>query len=265
MEFSKQEVLSAFRRLFRPIAKILLFAGIPWKDVAEIGKATYVDVASAEFGIRGRPTNATRVAILTGFSRKEVARLRSLLVAEEDQEIDSMNHATRVLTGWHTDNAYLDDAGKPLALPVDHAEHSFAALCKCYASDVHVSTMLKELKHVGAIEEMPDGRVTAKKRYYMPLQPDPARLQSSGSVLEDLGETVAYNLYRNETDLPRFERRATNTRVPKSAVPEFQAFLEKEGQAFLERVDEWLTKRELDDASSDPGIRLGLGAYWIQQ
>jgi hypothetical protein len=265
MEFSKQKVLSAFQRLFRPVAKILLFAGIPWKDVAEIGKATYVDVASAEFGIRGRPTNATRVAILTGFSRKEVSRLRSLLVSEENHEIDSMNHATRVLTGWHTDQAYIDDSGKPLALPIDSDDVSFASLCKRYASDVHISTMLKELKHVGAIEELPDGRVSAKTRYYMPLQPDPLRLLSSGSVLEDLGETVAYNLYRTDKDLPRFERRATNTRVPKSAVPDFQAFLEEEGQAFLERVDQWLTEHELDQTSTDPGIRLGLGAYWIQQ
>ena len=265
MAFSKQKILAAFRLLFRPVAKILLFAGIPWKDVAEIGKATYVVAASSEFGIRGRPTNATRVAILTGFSRKEVARLRALLASDESQEIDSMNHATRVLTGWHTDAAYIDGNGEPLPLRVDSDDVSFTALCKRYASDVHVSTMLKELKHVGAITELADGRVTAKTRYYMPQQPDPVRVLSSGSVLEDLGETVAYNLYRTDTDLPRFERRATNTRIPRSAVPDFQAFLEDEGQAFLERVDQWLTDHELDQTSAEQGIRLGLGAYWIQQ
>ena len=44
MEERKQTILAAFRLIFRPIAKILLLAGITWKEVAEVCKATFVEV-----------------------------------------------------------------------------------------------------------------------------------------------------------------------------------------------------------------------------
>jgi hypothetical protein len=265
MEQNKQNILVALRMIFRPVAKILLLAGITWKEIAEVCKATLVEVASAEFGIKGRPTNASRVAILTGFTRKEVSRLRNILEAEDVYSGERMNHATRVLTGWYTDTEFLDADGSPRALANDGEGASFPALCRRYASDVPATAMLKELKHVGAVTDGPNGRLIVQTRYYMPRQLDAERVLSSGSVMEDLGNTVAHNLYREESDLPRFERRAHNTCVPESVKPQFQAYLEEEGQEFLERVDQWLTDNEIEASSTEKGIRLGLGAYWIEQ
>jgi hypothetical protein len=265
MEERKQTILAAFRLIFRPIAKILLLAGITWKEVAEVCKATLVDVATTEFGIKGRPTNVSRVAILTGFTRKEVARLRNLLAADDVSSVERMNHATRVLTGWYTDEDFVDGDGSPRALDADGETGSFAALCRRFASDVPATTMLKELKHVGAVAESKSGQLVAQTRYFMPQQMDTERVMSSGSVMEDLGNTVAWNLYRDEADTPRFERRAHNIRMPESARLEFQAYLEDEGQAFLERIDAWLTGHEIEEGSAEKGIRLGLGAYWIEQ
>ena len=265
MDERKQTILAAFRLIFRPIAKILLLAGITWKEVAEVCKATLVEVASSEFGIKGRPTNVSRVALLTGFTRKEVARLRNLLATEDVSSVERMNHATRVLTGWYTDAEFLDDDGSPRALDVDGEQGSFAALCRRFASDVPATTMLKELRHVGAVAANSAGRLIAQTRYFMPQQMDPERVMSSGSVMEDLGNTVAWNLYRKEDDAPRFERRAHNIRMPEAARPAFQAYLEDEGQAFLERVDQWLSDNEIEEGSAEKGIRLGLGAYWIEQ
>jgi hypothetical protein len=265
MDTTKQLVLRAFNRIFRPVAGILLRAGVTWKEVVDLGKATYVDVATQDFGIRGRPTNVSRVSILTGLTRREVSRIRKLLAEADNQVVDSMNHATRVLTGWFTDDEYVGEDGNPRPLEKDGPAANFEALCKRYVSDVAPQTMLKELKHVGAVVENSDGKLVAKMRTYMPRQLDEAQILSSGSVLQDLGKTVAYNLYRDEKDMPKFERRATNTRVHASAVPAFQAFLEEEGQAFLERVDAWLSANEASEDTEEVTVRLGLGAYWIEE
>ena len=256
--------MRAFRGIFRPVAGILIRAGVTWREVVDLGKATYVDVATQDFGIRGRPTNVSRVSILTGLTRKEVSRVRKLLAEPDNEVVDSMNHATRVLTGWFTDDEYVDADGEPRHLEAEGSGGSFEALCKRYVADVPPSTMLKELKHVGAIVEDGDGRLVAKMRTYMPRQMDEAQILSSGSVLQDLGKTVAYNLYREEHDMPKFERRASNMHVRASAVPAFQAFLEEEGQAFLERVDAWLSANEASADSEETTVRLGLGAYWIE-
>ena len=199
------------------------------------------------------------------YKRQEVARLKDLLANEAHYSIDRMNHATRVLTGWYTDKEFQAGDGAPRALPPDGEHGSFTALCKRFASDVPATTMLKELKHVGAVIENDAGMLIAQTRYYMPRQMDSELVMSSGSVMEDLGHTVAWNLYRQENDAPRFERRAHNIRMPRSARPRFQAYLEREGQAFLERVDQWLSDNEIKEKSAEKGIRLGLGAYWIEQ
>ncbi len=266
MDSPKHLALDALRLMFRPIARILLKAGITWRELAEVCKLTVVEVATEEFGIRGRPTNISRVAIMTGLSRREVRRLRDLLETASTAEFTRMNSATRVLSGWYTDADYVDADGEPMRLAAIGGEApSFDELCARYCGAVAPSTMLKELKHVGAVAEDEDGWLTARMRVYMPVHMDPEEILTSGSVLEDLGDTVAYNLHRDADDMPRFERRATNTQMPASIAPEFQEFLDQEGQAFLERVDAWLSDNE--DAmseKSDKHVRLGLGAYWIQ-
>ncbi len=265
MEDFKSQVLAAFRLIFMPVARILLRAGINWREFAELAKATFVEVATADFGIRGRPTNISRVAILTGLTRREVRRLRNLLTTSDSDVFDRMNRATRVLSGWHTDADFRAARNRPKPLAVSGKGTTFESLCKRYAGDVAPSTMLKELRHVGAVVKDSDGKLIAKTRYYMPVQMDAEQILSSGSVLQDLGNTVAHNLYRKSDEPARFERRATNTRIPPEAVPLFREFLQQEGQAFLERVDEWLTEHELDNEHAGEAIRLGLGAYWIEQ
>ncbi len=263
MEDAQTTTLKALRLLFRPVARILLKAGVNWKELVEVCKATYVEVATQDFGIRGRPTNVSRVAILTGFSRREVRRLRDLLEQEDPAEFGRMNHATRVLSGWFNDVEFLDESCEPKPLAVSGANPSFESLCSRYSGDVPATTMLKELRHVGAIAEQDDGRLVAMTRYYMPVLTDPDQVLRSGSVLEDVGGTVSYNLHRDAQDPSRFERRATNTLIPASAIPEFRDFVEQEGQAFLERVDQWLTDHE--DSQARDGVRLGLGTYWIEE
>lgn len=260
---TKSPALAAFRLLFRPVARILLRDGINWKELAAVAKAIYVQAATESFGIRGRPTNVSRVAILTGLTRREVSRLREGQQQGGTEAFGRMNRATRVLSGWYQDEEF-SSAGAPGPVPFSGERASFERLCARYAPDVPATTMLKELRHVGAVEEQADGRLVARTRYYMPAAMDPEQLLRSGSVLADLGNTVDYNLRRGESEPSRFERRATNTRIPARAVPAFRTFIEAEAQAFLERVDAWLTQHEQDADGDAPRVRLGLGAYWIE-
>ena len=86
----RRAVVETCRVLLRPIASLLLKCGMTWREFAEVSKGVFVAVASEDFGLNGRPTNVSRVSILTGVSRKEVARVRGLLdaavgaVAEQD-------------------------------------------------------------------------------------------------------------------------------------------------------------------------------------
>jgi hypothetical protein len=238
---------------------------VTWKEAAEVCKLAFVEVAGRDFGLHGRPTNLSRIAIMTGIGRREVSRLRRALENEVAVELDSMNAATRVLTGWYLDKNFTNENGEPRALTQDGGRDSFAALCRLYAGDIAAITMQRELQRVGALEKLADGRLRPLQRYYMPSPVDPEATLRAGAVLRDLGNTVAYNLARDDQAPTRFEGRASNSLMRVSDTPEFRAFLETEGQAFLERVDAWLTEHEASESQQARyrTTRMGVGIYQI--
>ncbi len=268
----KRAALAALRLALRPLFSILLRSGVTWQDASEVCKATLVEVATRDFGLHGRPTNMSRVAIMTGLSRREVKRLRDLLAAEPQIDAGRMHGATQVLTGWHLDPDFLDGAGHPLNLPFEgiasnDTRRTFIDLCKRYGGDLAPVTMRRELVRVGAMTELQTGELRVLMRYYMPMPMDPEAVVRGGSMLEDMGTTVSFNLGKDEGEISRFAGRATNTRIRSADARRFRTFLETEGQAFLERIDEWLSRHErppADDGPKTRSVRVGVGVYGIE-
>ena len=270
----KTAVCAFFSRMLTPVARILLRHGVSFREMSDLCKRVYVDVATDEYGVDGRPTNVSRVALLTGMTRRDVRKVRQGPDENEKQALGRMNIAARVLSGWYQDPDFCDFAGSPLPLQETGSFPSFAHLAKRYAVDIPVTTTLKELRNAAAIETDPRGLLLPKTRYYMPGSTNPAApeaIMRASSVFEDIGNTIDYNLTRTDADVTRFERRAANINISADTVVEFRAFVEKEGQAFLERVDSWLSQHEQateertnTKTGSHPIIRLGLGMYWIQ-
>jgi hypothetical protein len=54
--------------------------------------------------------------------------------------------------------------------------------------------------------------------------------------------------------------------MPRTAIAGFAELLEREGQVFLERIDQWLTVRESKARGRRKGatVRLGVGLYHIE-
>ena len=260
-------LLSSVRLMLRPIVRVLLRGGIPFREFSELAKFTYVDIATTEYGRRNRPTNVSRTAILTGLNRRDVARIRA---AEPSAMLEAvyMSHGSRILAGWHLDADFVDAGGQPVRLPLEGGPPSFQALARRYAPDLPHIALFKELSAAGAVELCDDGHLQALKRSYIPKSFDPNQIRLWGSILHDVASTLAYNVTRAPTVAARFERRAIHARVRRSAAPEFREFLEREGQRFLERIDGWLAEHAADEADgADPGqtARLGAGAYLIEE
>ncbi len=71
----KQALLAAYRHLLTPLVRILLRNGISYLEFAEVARQVFVDVAGRDFTLPKRKISLSRIAIMTGLSRKEVARL----------------------------------------------------------------------------------------------------------------------------------------------------------------------------------------------
>lgn len=263
MESIDQAALhQACRALLKPITSFLMKCGMTYREFADISKSAFVEVAGVDYGIRGRPTNVSRVSLLTGISRKEIKHQRELLARPTAYPVSKTTDATRVLSGWYQDADFLDDDGRPRVLELSGAGDTFSTLCTRYAGDIPVTTLLKELRRVDAVDEDARGRLRALRRFYMPTQFDPQWLMNAGGVLADLGNNLNHNLVADEDRPSHFLGRATEDTIDAAALPEFRDFIEEHGQALLELVDDWLTQRR-DAGTTGKQVRLGLGLFLI--
>ena len=229
---------------------------------------TYVEVATSEFGKRGRPTNVSRTSVLTGIARREVRKQRQSLTVAPQPFSGYVTKASLVLSAWHLDPDFRDKHGRPAILRVSGKGRTFSKLLtRCGGSDVKPSTLVKELVSSGAVRQRSDGRLEALQRDYIPHSLDEQLIRLWGTVVADVATTYVHNLTRTGRSPPRFERSAVNDRMPVDVVPEFLELLEKEGQGLLERVDQWLTAQQIQPAthgSEAETVRLGVGLYQIQ-
>ncbi len=264
----KRHVLAACRHLLAPIARLLLRSGVTWGEFAELSKEVFVDVARRDYGIQGRPTNNSRVAMITGLSRREVTRVRDVLIGEAHAQEAPSSRVAQVLSGWHVDPEFLDDDGQPVVLPVNGERRSIAALLKRYAGDLPHGAFLKELQQLGLVEKVGNEGFRVLARDYLRGAADPDIVRQLGVALHDHGATLTHNVNTKRTEPARFEGMASTPRLAPRYARLFAKFAGERGQAFLEEVDAWLVRHEVkrsDKKESDKqGVRVGMGVYFIR-
>jgi hypothetical protein len=263
---SSDQVLQASRQWLQPLIKVLLNCGISWREFAELSRNTYVEVATRDFGKRGRPTNVSRTAILTGLTRKDVRKQRTNMSQAPAAPAGYITKAARLLSAWHLSPEFHDKNGRPAVLRMAGPTKSFEALlAHVGGSDVPPTTLLKELVGAGAVRVRKDGRLQMLKHYYVPRGIDEQLIRLWGTVISDVAAVYVHNLTAAPNVAKRLERSAVNDRMPPTVSHAFAQMLEKEGQALLERVDRWLTEHERppEDTAGET-VRLGVGMYQIQ-
>ena len=122
-------------KILRPLIRILLRNGVTYRAFTEAAKAVYIEVASAEFAIPGRKQTDSRISVITGLSRKEVKRVKSMPPATDAENLARYNRASRVISGWTQDEAFMDAHGNPADLPLDNSDNRFAELERRYSGD----------------------------------------------------------------------------------------------------------------------------------
>lgn len=241
-------------------------AGIGYREFAEIGKCAFVDVATADYGLRGRPTNISRVAVMTGLTRKEVKRLREKISSGTQVDMNRVIPPAEILERWHTDSVFLDDSERPLALPFEGSEISFAALVKKYGGDIPPGAMRTELRRVGAIEEDALGMLRVTKRYFRPVDSDEQLKRALSQAIYGLSHTINHNLGAAEKE-SWVERVAFTNRIRIEDKSRVRRISEDRASEFVESVNDLFSAYEKiygdDDHEQQSGV-VGVGVYYFE-
>jgi hypothetical protein len=257
----------ATSKLLVPLVRILLRNGMAAKSFYELAKRAYVRVAQEEFRIGGRKATISRIAILTGLTRKEVQALVAAPPVPEDPSEQEYNRAARVVTGWLRDSEFGDGKGHPTPLAMTGKRRSFGALVKRYSGDIPVRAMLDELVRVGAVKRLRDGKVALVTRGYIPHKGTGTKLAILGQDTADLIATIDHNLHGNPSQ-PRVQRKVMYDNVPMEAAHEFRTIAAAQAQELLEALDRWLSHRDRDVNPTVKGkgrMRVGLGLYHFEE
>jgi hypothetical protein len=262
----RKGLINAYRELMQPLVRILIRNNVSYGEFIEVLKATFVEVAERDFCLLDRDASQSRVAILTGLTRKEVARQKAVLESGELVINTNLNRITRVLEGWHTDTRFTGPYGVPVELPFDGNDGiNFCALVRGYSGDMAPRAMLDELLRVGVVQRQPGGVFRVVMRAYIPESLHPDALERLGRVVRNFVDTYEFNMGKSVPGTGRFERvvRATNG-LRKELLPGFDRLIRLKGQQLLEELDNWLSTQESTAGPRGLGnqrVKTGVGIY----
>ncbi len=262
----KQALLAAFRVLMGPLVRILLRQGISYAEFSEVAKAVYVEVALKDFKVSGRKATRTRIAVMTGLTRKEVKRVIDEAVKERFELKTSFNRLGRVLVGWHTDANFTGPYGMPLELQYETGnpnEPTFSVLVRRHSGDMSPRSILDELVRVGAIRETEVGWFRVMRREYIPEAQGAHTFERTGVVVRNFVNTVEFNMTKLAPGKGRFERHVTaDDGIRREDLPKFDHYLRERCQVLLEEIDNWLAGLpKPDPKKGDEVIHTGIGIY----
>ena len=261
----KPGLLSAFRVLLRPLVRILLRHGISFAEFAEIAKAVYVEIAVTEFKVNGKRGTKSRIAVITGLTRKEVSRVIELAGAESIGSKSNLNRVARVLAGWHTDPDFIGPYGMPLEVRYEDTGPNtvtFTNLVRRYSGDMSPRSMLDELMRVGAVVETEPGWLKVLRRVYEPQTLALDNFERVGEVVKNFVDTVDFNLQKETLGAGRFERIVYSPEgIRNEDIPRFNQYVKERCQALLEEIDNWIAQLEAPEKGGENVTHTGVGIY----
>jgi hypothetical protein len=258
---TRGRLLLACYSLMVPIARFLLRSGVGFKEFAEVSRIAFVEVASTDFGLRGRATNVSRVAAMTGIGRKEVKRLRGIRAEYDENLRVELSPLSDVLQRWHTDRTYLDRSGRPRLLRMQSRGASFESLVKLCAGDIPAGAIKVELIRSGSVEEDAKGRLRALRRQVVPADLDEKLITGIVFGLRGHASTVAFNTSVNNLGLAgRIERFCLSDPMPEQAIRVMHPVLRQRIQAFADEITDLVAQ----PSRTPTGRRVGVGVFYYE-
>lgn len=257
-------LLAAFRKLLQPLVRILIRSGLSFGEAAEVLKTVFVEVAARDFDLPDRKTSLSRVAILTGLTRKEVSKQQDILISGALNVDSNLNRVIRVLEGWHSDPTFTGPYGMPMELPFEsQVGASFVSLVRKHSGDMAPRAMLDELIRVGAVEQASSGAFKVLVRVYIPRDFHPDAMQRFGEVVRDFVNTYEFNMDKRP-GMGRFERiMFADEGLREELMPAFDALLRAKGHKFLLELHNWIAAQDNAGVSrkGKRRIKTGVGVY----
>jgi Family of unknown function (DUF6502) len=266
----RDKIAAALLRLLRPVVRQLLSWGIPYPVFDQIVRSVFVEVAEADFALPHKRQTDSRVSLITGIHRKEIARLRRLSRGRPARQPPlEENVVTRVIGRWMASPPFAARHGRARALPYESRrprEASFARLVAETGFDGPVRSVLDEMLRLGAVELRPGSEVVLVREAHVPSADLGGKLEILASDPGELFRTIVHNI--EEPATPWLQRKVVYDNVGADGLPEIRAAARREGEALIRRANPLLAVHDRDRNADAPGgrrSRVVLATYYFEE
>jgi Family of unknown function (DUF6502) len=260
----REHLVYAFRRIFEPLASILLRAGVRYHEFRDILQAAYIEAAIRDLPPDYREPKPSTVALAHTIGIP-VASIEYLL---NNVEILSAPTETNtaligaILAKWSTEPAFLGPYGLPrqLALAVP-AESNFADLVRSVSSDADPAEILETMLTNGSVERVgPTFVKTTGRNLVYGHAMKANQYESLGRLMRDLAATLDRNQGDDQTE-KLFQREVFgNHPLPKSRLLEFSELTRNVMHSALVEIDDWLSKAA-DPLTKEQVVDVGVAIF----
>jgi len=259
---SRDHLLFAFRRVLRPLIRILVRSGVRYDEFLELIRGVYVETAVRDGLGDGAKLTRARISVSTGVARRDVDRF----IDKEGDVPIAQKSLTRTLMEmlhrWHTDPQFVGPYGIPLELErVSTKGRSFRELVQMINPAVNDADALEELVRLRAVVLSGDTHIRAISRVLIPVEEmSPAQLEFFGNALTRLADTLQFNM-DPKNSAKRLEQSVISDRgLPKDVLPVFEKYVRERVTELLVEIDNWLSPYSSNDAGPPPE-RVGLAVF----
>lgn len=271
----QQVFLECLHGILRPLVQLTLRCGLGHSEFSAVAKSVFIDVASEQYGIRGRPANAAKISARTGLSRKAIQKFRSRQILKDWSPDEEVNPVNTIIHYWRFDERFCISPGIARDLALSDGA-SFSALVKSCVGDIPPSTIRQELLREGIARLTEEGNLQLVRNYSFPEKLDEDFLRNAAFSLQHHAETLLHNALMVESGRTsaaehrksgRFERIAWSRRLDEVDIDRFQLWVREHGSRFVEEADEFISKHENSSTRNEPSewMRVaGVGLYFFR-
>jgi hypothetical protein len=261
----KDATIITLRRIVDPLVDLMLDAGVTVHELSCLVRERAVRNAARRITKESGRDSKSRVAIVTGLPRSEVARILKTDEVSYNTRL-GQHPARKVLTAWFDNPRFLAANGEPAVLPIFGKRRSFEQLVAMHSRGIPVRAMLDELTQIEAVERLPDQRVRANSRTPILTGLTSSAITAIGERTTDLLKTLIHNVRRPSN--PLFEGTALVDESDLEMVSLIRREIQEQGANFINSANS-LFKRSCNKpyraiAKSPAKVRLGVTVYYFQ-
>lgn len=263
LKTSRDQLLYAFRRVLRPLIRILVRSGVRYDEFLELVRGVYVETAVRDgLGEDSQPTRA-KISISTGVPRRDVDRFIDNDGALPAPPKTLTATLSEILNKWHTDPHFVGPYGIPLELEIKgQKSRSFSELVTAVDAHAPIGDLLEELVRLKTVVRSGDTHVRTVSRAFIPVEEmSPAQLEFFGNALTRLANTLQFNMDRRNVD-KRLERSViSGGSLPRSVIPVFERHVREKITELLVELDNWLSPYSAEKEPTEEFERVGLAVF----